>query len=154
MSSLRLRRSARVFLFDEKDRLLLIRFRAMRSDGEFVFWVTAGGEVEPGEPDREAASRELLEELGVRAELVGPVEQHTGGTYEHLGEVVRNYDVFFAARCRAIEARLAGVTEDEIRLMQEARWWTLAEIAETQETMFPKHTAELAEKALKMLKGA
>lgn len=151
---MRLRRSARVFLFDECDRLLLIRFRAMRSDGEFVFWVTAGGEVEAGELDRAAAERELYEELGVRAELVGPVEEHTGGTYEHLGEVVRNYDVFFAARCNSVEAQLAGVTEDEIRLMQEARWWTFEELAETRETMFPASTLELAERALRMLKGA
>lgn len=151
---MRLRRSARVFLFDECDRLLLIRFRAMRSTGEFIFWVTAGGEVEPGEPDRMAAERELFEELGVRAELLGPVEEQTGGTYEHLGEVVRNYDVFFAARCRAAEAHLAGVTADEIQLMQEARWWTLEELAATRETMFPATTLELARRSLALLKGA
>lgn len=151
---MRLRRSARVFLFDEDDRLLLIRFHAMRSDGEFVFWVTAGGEVDPGEADRDAAERELREELGVRCALVGPVEEHTGGTYEHLGEVVRNYDVFFAGRCRTEEARLAGVTEDEIRLMQEACWWTLEELAATGERMFPEGMAELGRRSLAMLKGA
>jgi 8-oxo-dGTP diphosphatase len=35
-------------LFDEGGAVLLIRFVAMRPDGEFVFWALPGGEVEDG----------------------------------------------------------------------------------------------------------
>lgn len=143
---IRLRRSSRVFLFDERGDLLLIRFAAQRSDGPFVCWVTPGGEVEEGEADLAAAERELAEELGLKLPLIGPVHEESGGTYEHLGETVRNYDVFFAARCKRDVPRLAGVTEDEIALMQEARWWTLEALRATAENIFPREIARLAVK--------
>lgn len=142
--TLRLRRSARVFLFNEDDELLLIRFVAQRPDGPYTCWVTPGGEVEPGEEDRAAAERELFEELGIRPQLVGPVHEESGGEYFHLGETVRNYDVFFAARCGREEPVLAGVTADEISLMREARWWPLEELEQAAEPVFPPRCAELA----------
>ena len=127
----RLRRSARVFLFDPAGDVLLIRIVAPLADGSFVFWVTPGGEMEPGEGAREAAARELFEELGIRPELVGPVHEESGGTYVHLGETVRNFDVFFAAWCAREAPRLLGVTAEELALMQEMRWWSIAELETT-----------------------
>ena len=126
-----------MFLFDPAGNVLLIRFVAPREDGPFIFWVTPGGEVETNENDRAAAERELFEELGLRVPLVGPVHEEHGGSYVHLGETVRNYDVFFAARCEREAPRLSGVTEAEIALMQEARWWSLAELRATEERVFP-----------------
>ena len=146
-SAARLRRSARVFLFDPAGNVLLIRFVAQREEGPFVFWVTPGGEVEANEGDRAAAERELFEELGLRVPLLGPVHEEHGGSYVHLGETVRNYDVFFAARCEREEPRLSGVTEDEIRLMQEARWWTLEELKTTSERVFPMEIVRVASEA-------
>ena len=146
-SEARLRRSARVLLFDPAGDVLLIRFVAQREDGPFAFWVTPGGEVEPHEDDRAAAERELFEELGLRVPLAGPVHEEHGGSYVHLGETVRNYDVFFAARCERTAPRLCGVTEDEIRLMQEARWWTLEELKATEERVFPVDIVRVASEA-------
>jgi len=148
----RLRRSVRVFLFDERGDLLLIRFYAQCSDGPYTCWVTPGGEVEPGESDRATAERELFEELGVRPELVGPVHEASGGEYEHLGEVVRNYDVFFAGQCERLEPRLAGVTADEIALMQEARWWSAEELKSAAEPVFPVDIVKVVEAARERLR--
>ncbi len=141
---MRLRRSARVFLFDDRGDLLLIRFVADRAGEPFVFWVTPGGEVEPGKAHLAAAERELHEELGLRLTLSGPVHEESGGTYTHLGETVRNFDVFFAAVCERRAPQLRGVTAEEIALMREARWWTLAEIVGTTERVFPLRLAEVA----------
>ena len=149
-----MRRSARVLLFDPGGAVLLIRFAAELEGKPYVFWVTPGGEVEPGESDREAAVRELEEELGLRLELLGKVHEERGGTYTHLGETVRNFDVFFAAVCGREEPRLGGVTADEIALMREARWWTIAELAATREQVFPVRLAELAEQIRRDLVGA
>ena len=141
---LRLRRSARVFLFDPSGDLFLIRFVAELDGEPFIFWVTPGGEVEPGEGTHEAAARELREEVGLTLPLVGPVLEDAGSTYTHLGETVRNSDTYFAAVCEREAPRLAGVTADEIRLMQEARWWTLAELQSTEERVFPAGLAQHA----------
>lgn len=140
----RLRRSARVFLFDPQGDLLLIRFVAEFEGEPFVFWVTPGGEVEAGEADLHAAERELDEELGLRLRLMGPVHEESGGTYTHLGETVRNFDVFFMAGCEREAPRLQGVTAEEIALMREARWWSLSELKDTSERIFPVRLAEIA----------
>ena len=134
----RLRRSARVFLFDRSGEVLLIRFVTELESRPFVFWVTPGGEVEPGESDRAAAERELFEELGLRVPLAGPVHEESGGEYVHLGERVRNSDVFLAAVCNRDAPKLTGVTAEEIALMREARWWPAEELAATQERVYPR----------------
>lgn len=141
----RLRRSARVMLFNPAGELLLIRFAAQREEDEkFIFWVTPGGEIEPAEESRAAAERELYEELGLRLPLVGPVHEESGGTYTHLGETVRNEDVFYAAMCAKEQPKLAGITADEIALMQEMRWWTLEELAQCQDKVYPEALAAVA----------
>lgn len=140
----RLRRSARVFLFDELGDVLLIRFVADHDGKPFVCWVTPGGEIEAGEADRAAAERELFEELGVRPALIGPVHEESGGTYTHLCETVNNFDVFFAAVCGRGEPRLQGVTADEIALMAEMRWWSVEALRATRELVFPVGLAGIA----------
>lgn len=148
-----MRRSARVFLFDPAGNVLLIRFAAEMNGAPFVFWVTPGGEVEAGEGDREAAERELFEELGLRLPLVGPVHHETGGQYTHLGETVRNSDVFYAAESAREAPKLGGVTPEEIALMREARWWSFGELERTAERVFPSCMATVARRIWGGMKG-
>ena len=151
--TLRLRRSARIFLFDPQGDILLIRFVAELEGEPYVFWVTPGGEVEPEESDLGAAQRELFEELGLRVPLTGPIHQESGGTYTHLGETMRNFDVFFAAVCRRETPRLRGVTAEEIALMHEARWWSPTELERTVERVFPARLKEIAPPVWRELSG-
>jgi 8-oxo-dGTP diphosphatase len=148
-----LRRSARVLLFDPSGDVLLIRFRAETGGKTVRFWVTPGGEIEPGEEPEEAAARELYEELGLRAPLIGPVHEESGGEYVHLGERVRNEDVFFATVCERGAPKLAGVTEDEVRLMQEAKWWSPQMLADTAEMVYPAGLAEVAARIWRVAKA-
>jgi len=53
------------------DQVLLIRRGTPPKQGE---WSLPGGRIEPGEPVRVAALRELLEETGVQARLLGLVD--------------------------------------------------------------------------------
>jgi 8-oxo-dGTP diphosphatase len=133
---MRKRRSARVLVFDPVGRVLLIRFVVQRSDGEFVFWLTPGGEIEEGEEPVEAAVRELREEVELEVAVMGP-DREESNCFEHLGGMVDNTDYFFHAECGVDAPRLMGVTVDEIAAMREIRWWSAADIAGSAERFFP-----------------
>lgn len=117
------RRTARVFVFDEVGRVLLIRCAMVLKNGEaFVFWVTPGGEIEAGEEPRDAALRELREELGLELAVLGPLYTEAN-CFELAGEMRDNVDHWFVARCKADAPKMKGVTEEELAMMQEMRWW-------------------------------
>ena len=138
---MRRRRSARVLLFDPAGRVLLIRFVVMCSAVEFCFWLTPGGEIESGEMPIAAAVRELREELGLELPVVGP-DREEANCFEHEGEMRENLDFFFHAECAVDAPRLVGLTEEEIRVMREIRWWRAEEIAASEERFFPVDIVE------------
>jgi 8-oxo-dGTP pyrophosphatase MutT (NUDIX family) len=124
----RARRTVRVFVFDEAGRVLLIRCAmVLKSGEEFIFWVTPGGEIEPGEEPRDAAVRELREELGLELAVRGPLYTETN-RFELAGEIRDNVDHWFVARCAADAPKMRGVTEEELAMMQEMRWWSAGEV--------------------------
>ena len=125
---MRERRTARVMVFDPAGRVLLIRCVVTRASGEFMFWLTPGGEIEAGETPIGAARRELKEELGLeRVEVRGPVYEEAT-QFEHQGELRDNHDSVFMAQCSVAAPVLRGVTADEIAIMKEIRWWTAEEV--------------------------
>jgi 8-oxo-dGTP diphosphatase len=133
---LRSRRSARVLVFDPTGDVLLIRYAVPRDEGEFVFWITPGGEIEEDESPIEAAQRELLEELGLNLPVEGPLYEEEN-EFLHQGEMRSNRDFFFRALCPREAPTLAGLTEDEIAVMKEIRWWNAKEIESSAEKIFP-----------------
>ncbi len=137
---MRKRRTARVMLFDESGAVLLIRFVAMRPDGEFIFWALPGGEIEEGESEIDAAVRELREELGIVVKVEGPVYRDAN-QFWHQGEMQDNVDFLFCARCMRDKPRLTGLTPEEIAIMREIRWWTPEEIENSAERIFPVELA-------------
>jgi len=137
----RTRRTARVLLFDPRGRVLLIRFVVERDGAEFVFWAAPGGEIEPGETESAAAERELREELGLSLRVSGLIFTQRN-TFPHQGMLQDNTDFYFRAECAADAPKLAGVTEDEIRIMREIRWWTRDEVRASTERIYPERLVE------------
>jgi 8-oxo-dGTP pyrophosphatase MutT (NUDIX family) len=136
------RRSARVILLNAAQQVLLIRFDIQRDNQPFVFWATPGGGVEKGETDLEAARRELVEELALEISLTGPV--HTVvSTFEHEGKLIDNIDVFFLGRHEAEGLTLHFGTQAEHAAMTEIRWWSIAELDRSSDTVFPSDLAEV-----------
>jgi ADP-ribose pyrophosphatase YjhB (NUDIX family) len=128
-------------LFDEGGAVLLVRFVVPRAEGEFIFWALPGGEIEAGESEAEAAVREVMEELGLELQVVGPVYRDSN-RFLHQGEMQDNIDFLFKADCRRGEPRLIGPTADEKEIMKEIRWWSVAEIEASRERIFPENLAE------------
>jgi 8-oxo-dGTP diphosphatase len=136
------RRSARVILLNAAQDVLLIRFVVERQHQPFVFWATPGGSVEDGETDLDAARRELAEELALNVVLAGPV--HTvASRFEHEGKLVDKIDVFFLGRLEHQGVALHFATQAERAAMKEIRWWTIAELERSSETIFPQDLAHL-----------
>ncbi|MES2097431.1 MAG: NUDIX domain-containing protein [Pseudomonadota bacterium] len=140
------RPAARILLVNEDGHLLLFRFTP--EDGRAPFWCTPGGAVDPGESYEEAARRELYEETGIIAEPGPEVLQRTVDflTIERV-EVTAD-ERYFLVRTAAREIDNGGHTELEQRVMQQWRWFSLADLAVHDESVFPEDLAEILSQVL------
>jgi exopolyphosphatase / guanosine-5'-triphosphate,3'-diphosphate pyrophosphatase len=124
------RQAARVLLLDRRDRVLLVSH--LPGDGRRV-WTAPGGGLRPDEDHAAAARRELVEELGL--DLVpGPWVWRRRVTFRFHGVSIDQDERWFLAR--------AELDPDEAPLddhgTDEARWWTLDELAGTDEVLAPR----------------
>ena len=135
----RVRRAARVVLTGPDGRVLLFRYTA---EGFDPFWILPGGECDPEEEFDEAATRELLEETGIRARPE-PLDHVVEAEYNYLGEPVKSLEHFFHHRTAYAEIDTSGHTALERRVMREHRWFVLEELREWHETIYPLNLARL-----------
>ena len=142
-SGLRRRLTARVLLFDPQDRLLLMKGRLPSAPGRPGAWFTVGGGAAPGETIRAAAAREILEETGFLAFDLGPVVWRREGALALAAETVWMDEHYLLARCPRGDPVRHGWQADEHALVDDIRWWTLAELTTTGERVFPSGLAGL-----------
>ncbi|GGR48202.1 8-oxo-dGTP pyrophosphatase MutT (NUDIX family) [Nocardioides luteus] len=134
----RTRRTARVLLIDDRDRILLFADSDPGVPGA-RWWITPGGGIDPGESDEVAAVREIEEETGLRiteADLLGPTMRRDV-VHGYSDVVIEQEDVFYACWVPAFEVSIAGHTEEEQLTMGGHRWWTRAELETTDEEIWP-----------------
>jgi 8-oxo-dGTP pyrophosphatase MutT (NUDIX family) len=147
------RPAARVVVLDPAGRVLL--FGARLADlatppGPVLYWYTPGGQVEAGESVRLAAARELLEEIGLAVEpaaLEGPVWLRRA-IAPLLGVATDHRETYFALRGVVHEVDVSGQTEIEAYEDQPHRWWSVAELRSTDETVVPPGLADALEQLL------
>lgn len=140
----RVRRTARVLLIDDRDRILLFADSDPGVPGS-RWWITPGGGIDPGESDAGAAVREVEEETGLRiseADLLGPTMRREV-VHGYSDVVIEQQDVFYACWVPAFEVSTAGHTEEELLTMADHRWWTRSELAATDEEIWPVLLLEL-----------
>lgn len=138
--ALRLRRAARIIVLDPATRALMFRFDV---PGRAPFWVTAGGECDPGESFADAARRELLEETGITADPGPQIARMTPEFVTVEGEPVQADERFFLLRVSEARIDTAGHTALEQKLMTQHRWFTLGELESWHEAVFPVNLAAM-----------
>ena len=146
-ASLPVRRAARVILLDPDNCLLLMRYDDGPPNGRH--WSTPGGGVEDGEEYPAAAVRELAEETGWDDIVLGPEVYQRVFPMEYGGRVVEQHERLYLARTEQRHRQISGVEamhqSDGIAAW---RWWTLAEIDQTDEKVWPPGLADLVRTAL------
>jgi ADP-ribose pyrophosphatase YjhB (NUDIX family) len=141
MNTPMLREAARAVLLDHDDRIMLLRYE--ENGG---FWATPGGSLEEGESHGDAVVRELAEELGQFNADLGPVLATR--TKDHLvgGQPVRQVELYYLVRAATHEILPETATRtDNIRVW---RWWTLPELRDTDQTVYPVGLGTLIEDLL------
>lgn len=140
------RRSARVIVVDEQERVLLIRIDDPH-DGRPAAWITPGGGLEEGERLVDAAIRELREETGLAVtpgDLGSPVARCRGG-WVFRGTTILSDDVFFALHTAGFEPDPTGWTELEAEVHDGWRWCALDELDHLDGAVLPSGLAGVIE---------
>jgi 8-oxo-dGTP pyrophosphatase MutT (NUDIX family) len=141
-----IRRSvARVLLFDERGRLLLL---CGRSDDGAAYWYPPGGRIEPGETPREAAGRELLEEVGIHDAEVGEVVLRRRTRFIDGGRRFDQEEWHFVGHAPHPFVAASRLGDNETAAVAAHRWWSLVELRGSADRFFPEALDALVERLL------
>jgi 8-oxo-dGTP pyrophosphatase MutT (NUDIX family) len=133
---------ARVLLFNEQDRLLLL----FDPDPDWGgYWYPPGGRIEPGETPEAAARRELIEEVGLDVPDLGPVVLRCKVSFLYRGRRLEQDEWHLLGR---VERPAIGPGRDgdsEAAAVGAHRWWSLTELRASSATFFPEGLVAIVE---------
>lgn len=145
---MRPRKTARALLFDQRGRLLLVRMHdpnVASQSGEVLedaYWLTIGGEIEPGEDIESAARREIAEETGLREVQLGPEVWYTEHVLNVHGEMRLLQETFVVAHTTDTRLSNTDWTADEHRVIKSLKWWEMDELFASTDMFFPRSLKE------------
>jgi TDG/mug DNA glycosylase family protein len=135
--------AVRGLVIDESDRVLLLRWA--REHGT-SFWITPGGQIEPGESEVEALRRELREEVGLVSPEIGSCLWSSEFVYPtRRGDWGRQRERYYVVRVRTDQVSVQDLVGENV---YGHRWWTIDELAATDQYIAPVRLAELVRELL------
>lgn len=138
---MRKRESARLLVLSPLREVLLFRFSHTQDAlAGSSYWATPGGGLEEGETFQAAAIRELHEETGLSVSVMeGPVANRSLPLLLPSGERVLAVEQYFLLHAEDKTLSRSGWSAHEVRVMAEHRWWSMAELKSTKETVWPEN---------------
>ena len=140
----RRRRAARVVLLDPAGRVLLFRLAPDRDLAGRGYWYLPGGGIRPRESIEAAALRELSEETGIRdVTLGGVIGERAGVRFSFGGREIVQDEWYVAAHVVTARVGTGRHGDGERRAIEAHRWWSIAELAASDEVVHPAGLVEL-----------
>lgn len=138
-----LRLTARGIVINRKTgKVLLIKCfdKRSKSTKEFTdgFWVLPGGGVKKYETFKEAVKREIYEETGIiNANVKNCVFSRV--IHAELRNIKQSlyYERYYVVETDDIEININSLTKNEIEVISEYKWWSINELKQTKDVVFP-----------------
>lgn len=145
------REASRLLLLDDANRVLLFRYSTrlapqFTARGHEHFWGPIGGALESGETFDAAARRELAEETGLSDVEIGEIVAAREFPMQLGADWFQADERFYAIRIGEFTPDTSGFTDLERSDVLGWRWWSAAEIAASEELVFPEALDWLLEK--------
>ncbi len=148
--SLIIRPTSRILVLDPADRILLFFARVgysvepERRPAATGFWALPGGGVDAGESHAAAAVRELAEETGIRTSSPLPWIAERITSYPWKGRQYQSLERYYFHRAASDVLDDSGWQEGDKRWMSRLGWWSLDEVAATDDIVRPPGLVPLA----------
>jgi 8-oxo-dGTP pyrophosphatase MutT (NUDIX family) len=142
------RSSAKVLLLDSLDRVLLSSGIDRTKPAIPPWWFPVGGGIEANESPEEAAIRETFEETGLVISDPGDVVYKRRFDWDFEGIEYDQEEWYFIVRVDHFEPHPAALTEVETGTLRGFRWWSIRDLRDTTEKVFPEGLSELLERHL------